>query len=274
LPKQREFFIILNPFDIHGFIPISRVKLVSGSVSHQNPGNQFGHASSIFTIILLSITAVLQIICLNRGLRVYDSTLVVPVFYGIYTATGWDSAPLSALFLFLICLGRFLDSLIFNDQVDSYKSWTLFLIFVSILILISGVVLLTHKKPEHTPTPPGSASVAPIFRSRRSGVTDKMGGDVEAGEGGPGASETLWTVGGESDDEAAPSRPPRRQRGGSRKGEGASLIKVGDDLEGRRSGSSDATLSPNDDQDPFRDEPDEYAGWEDVDRSGKGKGVR
>jgi hypothetical protein len=174
--------------------------------------------------------------------------------------------------------GRFLDSLIFNDQVDSYKSWTLFLIFVSILILISGVVLLTHKKPEHTPTPPGSASVAPILRSRRSGATDKMGGgDVEAGEGGPGASETLWTVGGESDDEAAPSRPPRRQSkvgGGSRKGERASLIKAGDDAERRRSVSSDATLSPSDDRDPFMDEPDGYADWEDVDRGGKGKGVR
>lgn len=64
------------------------VKLLSGSLSHQNPGNQFGHAAPIFTIILLSVTAVLQIICLNRGLRVYDSTLVVPVFYGVYTATG------------------------------------------------------------------------------------------------------------------------------------------------------------------------------------------
>lgn len=39
-------------------------------------------------MILLAITAVLQIICLNRGLKVYDSTLVVPVFYGVYTATG------------------------------------------------------------------------------------------------------------------------------------------------------------------------------------------
>lgn len=65
-----------------------RVKLLSGSLSHQNPGNQFGHLAPIFTIILLSITAVLQIICLNRGLKVYDSTLVVPVLYGVYTATG------------------------------------------------------------------------------------------------------------------------------------------------------------------------------------------
>lgn len=65
------------------------VKLLSGSLSKQNPGNQFGHAAPIFTIILLAVTAVLQIICLNRGLKVYDSTLVVPVFYGIYTATGY-----------------------------------------------------------------------------------------------------------------------------------------------------------------------------------------
>jgi hypothetical protein len=31
----------------------------------------------------------MQIICLNRGLKVYDSTLVVPVFYGVYTAVGF-----------------------------------------------------------------------------------------------------------------------------------------------------------------------------------------
>lgn len=61
---------------------------MSGSLSHENPGNQFGHAAPIFTILLLIVTAVMQIICLNRGLKVYDSTLVVPVFYGVYTATG------------------------------------------------------------------------------------------------------------------------------------------------------------------------------------------
>lgn len=68
---------------------ISSVKLLSGSLSHENPGNQFGHASPVFTIIFLVVTAVMQIICLNRGLKVYDSTLVVPVFYGVYTATGY-----------------------------------------------------------------------------------------------------------------------------------------------------------------------------------------
>ena len=64
------------------------VGLIAGSLSQKNTGNQFGHLAPIFTFIFLAITAVSQITCLNRGLRVYDSTLVVPVFYGVYTATG------------------------------------------------------------------------------------------------------------------------------------------------------------------------------------------
>jgi len=148
------------------------VKLLSGSLSHQNPGNQFGHAAPIFTILLLVITAVLQIICLNRGLKVYDSTLVVPVFYGVYTATGW------------------LDSLIFNGQVEAYKSWTLFLIFVSILVLISGVVLLTHKKPE-----PVTATPRP---RRPKSARPQNGNDEELGQG---EDQVLWAVGDVTDED-------------------------------------------------------------------------
>ncbi|RDB25413.1 hypothetical protein Hypma_007848 [Hypsizygus marmoreus] len=157
------------------------VKLLSGSLSNQNPGNQFGHAAPIFTILLLAATAVLQIICLNRGLKVYDSTLVVPVFYGVYTATG------------------FLDSLIFNDEVDAYKSWTLFLIFASMIVLISGVVLLTHKKPEPTGT-------TPLPLSQNKGKNTRRKGDVEQGEagreGGEGEHAVLWAVGNDSDDDS------------------------------------------------------------------------
>ena len=79
--------------------------MVSGYLSHRNTGNQFGHPAAIVTFIFVAVTAVLQILCLNRGLRAYDSTLVVPVFYGVYTASG------------------FLDSLVFNDEIDSYEPW-------------------------------------------------------------------------------------------------------------------------------------------------------
>ncbi|KAJ3568391.1 hypothetical protein NP233_g5744 [Leucocoprinus birnbaumii] len=159
------------------------VKLLSGSLSHQNPGNQFGHAAPIFTIILLAVTAVMQIICLNRGLKVYDSTLVVPVFYGVYTATG------------------FLNSLIFNDQVDAYQSWTLFLIFVSILVLICGVVLLTHKKPEPA-TGKVKSSALPKRRIKANSSKAKLSaeGDEEEEER-IGEDQVLWAVGEDSGDE-------------------------------------------------------------------------
>lgn len=88
LPKLRKCNFL--PSNVFYMIEqtLCRVQLISGSLSHENTGNQFGHASSIFTFILLAVTAVSQIVCLNRGLKVYDSTLVVPVFYGVYTAAG------------------------------------------------------------------------------------------------------------------------------------------------------------------------------------------
>ena len=85
------------------------VKLISGGISHKNGGSQvgfylftsvhfadplqFAHPASIFTVIFLAITAVSQILCLNRGLRFYDSTLVVPVFYGV---VGLNACPIAS----------------------------------------------------------------------------------------------------------------------------------------------------------------------------------
>ncbi|KAF9222540.1 hypothetical protein BS17DRAFT_783009 [Gyrodon lividus] len=244
------------------------VKLLTGSLSHENPGNQFGHLAPIFTVILLATTAVLQIICLNRGLKVYDSTLVVPVFYGVYTATG------------------FLDSLIFNNEVDAYKSWILFLIFASILILISGVVLLTHKKPERSQHSPGNTSLSGTSSQRKAirstTRVDKDDDDDEGRalrvqeEGEPEAHE-LWQLGDASDDEEGPVSGARARRhtpaGVNRSGasgvtaqeEGSRLIRDeendDDEHRHRRSISSDATLARNDasDQDVYHD--DEFGEW-------------
>ncbi|KAH8828021.1 hypothetical protein DL96DRAFT_1709332 [Flagelloscypha sp. PMI_526] len=148
------------------------VKLLSGTWSHRNAGNQFGAASSIFTLILLCITAVLQILCLNRGLRVYDSTLVVPVSH---SNCAFDCYSTSL-------------------EVDAYHGWTLFLIFLSMVILIGGVVLLTHKKPDPVPGKGGSSpdTASSIKRSDRS---------REPSGSGEGEEEVLWAVGNDSDDE-------------------------------------------------------------------------
>ncbi|OCH88999.1 hypothetical protein OBBRIDRAFT_794662 [Obba rivulosa] len=224
------------------------VKLISGSLSHENTGNQFGHASSIFTFIFLAVTAVSQIICLNRGLKVYDSTLVVPVFYGVYTGVGW------------------LDSLIFNDEVDAYQSWTLFLIFVSMIVLISGVVLLTYKKPAHTGVQGPGATHVPLSargRRQRKGIpgTDEEEAlrDLENGEGENDAE--MWQLGDVSDDEEqqGPSRSPSaRQKSDPRTavdGEGERERMMRDDGEDlhRQSTSSDATLARPD---------EEFGAWE------------
>jgi Magnesium transporter NIPA len=86
----RQSHVSLSYFSSHniGLRLVFRVKLISGSLSHENTGNQLGHLAPILTFISLAVTAVLQIVCLNRALEIYDSTLVVPVFYGVYTATG------------------------------------------------------------------------------------------------------------------------------------------------------------------------------------------
>lgn len=86
-------------------------------MSHENTGNQFGHASAIFTFILLAVTAVCQIICLNKGLAAYDSTLVVPVFYGVYTGLGCVHFRLSPDVRADSMLSRFLDSLVGRHEI-------------------------------------------------------------------------------------------------------------------------------------------------------------
>ena len=94
--------------------------------------------------------------------------------------------------------------------MDAYQTWTLFLIFVSIMILILGVVLLTLKKPEKrggapiTPRIPGPArGIMP--RHRRSGSKqdieqgDGRGSEVDARE--LDDDQAMWQVGEDSDEE-------------------------------------------------------------------------
>jgi magnesium transporter len=97
--------------------------------------------------------------------------------------------------------------LIFNDEVEAYKSWTLFLIFVSIIVLIAGVVLLTFKKPEPV-TGKIKPAGAPRDGRRRKG--NKLKRAAENGEMEEvsdeeqvrgGENDVLWAVGDASDDE-------------------------------------------------------------------------
>jgi len=236
------------------------VKLISGSLSHENTGNQLGHPAPILTFISLAFTAVLQIVCLNHALEIYDSTLVVPVFYGVYTAAGW------------------LDSLIFNDSVDAYASWTLFLSFVSILVLISGVVLLTHKKPEPSTTQRDGGIALNAIPGRhipRTGGGKTEGHDEMHAEDHGEDGQALWDVGEASDEEdEGTTQTPRLESGG--KGnygeEGEHLMRASHDDDGThthatrtngrrqtRRRSSSSILHRDDDRD--RDDGDGFGAF-------------
>lgn len=95
---------------------------------------------------------------------------------------------------------------IFNNEVDAYKSWTLFLILCSMIVLVSGVVLLTYKKPEDKSAAP-SSGVPLSTRSHRSASKSGLVGSGRDEEEALRDAEAehedtaMWQLGDASDDE-------------------------------------------------------------------------
>ena len=89
---------------------------------------------------------------------------------------------------------------IFNDEVDAYQSWTLFLICVSILVLICGVVLLTHKKPESTIGKKKSSARLPRRKTKTGSSRAKHAEAAGEEEEQEGETQVLWALGEASDD--------------------------------------------------------------------------
>ncbi|KAG0010928.1 hypothetical protein BGZ81_002481, partial [Podila clonocystis] len=115
----------------------SGVRLITSSV---NGHNQFQDSLSYFILCILLLTAVLQVYCLNTALKIYDSVLVVPVFYGFYTAFG------------------LINSIIYLNQLQNFQPWVLLLILLGIGTLIYGVRMLSAPKP--VPIPPSEDAMA------------------------------------------------------------------------------------------------------------------
>lgn len=155
--------------------------------------------------------------------------------------------------------------------MDAYASWTLFLSFVSILTLISGVVLLTHKKPEPSTTQRDGVIALNAVPGRQ--IPRTADGKTEGLEGGHPEDhdeddQTLWDVGEASDEEDEHTTPtPRLESGkGSYGEEGERLMTTSRDDEGGTTGgrrqtrrrSSSSILHRDDGQD--RDEFGAFAG--------------
>ncbi|CAO3615889.1 unnamed protein product [Mucor hiemalis] len=108
----------------------SGVKLFTLSIKSQV--NQFNDNASRFILLALLVTAILQVYCLNTALKLYSSVVVVPVFYGTYTALG------------------LVNTIIYLDEIGNYPPWAIALVFVGIGVLIYGVFLLSSKPdPAH-----------------------------------------------------------------------------------------------------------------------------
>ncbi|KAF9559543.1 hypothetical protein EC968_006549 [Mortierella alpina] len=105
----------------------SGVKLITSTAAGHN---QFKDSMSFFILFVLVITGVLQVYCLNTALKLYDSVLVVPLFYGFYTAFG------------------LINSTIYLNQLQYYQPWVLLLILIGIGFLIFGVRMLSDPKTE------------------------------------------------------------------------------------------------------------------------------
>ncbi|KAF9145881.1 hypothetical protein BG015_011763 [Linnemannia schmuckeri] len=109
----------------------SGVKLITSTLAGEN---QFTDYLSYFILFVLVFTAVLQVYCLNTGLKLYDSVLVVPTFYGFYTAFG------------------LINSTIYLNQLGDYEPWVLLLVLLGIGALIYGVKMLSAPKPDPNST--------------------------------------------------------------------------------------------------------------------------
>lgn len=161
-----------------------------------------------------------QIVCLNRALKCADTVTVVPLFYAGYTVFGAINA------------------LIFYDQTGAYATWTLVCVFLSIAVLISGVVsvltstgtdiqvLLSMKRADEDvdsqrPQTTTTVDADPAVRLHPRQPTD-------GGENGG----VLWTVGEddeESDDEDKKDGPG--VGGTNTEGERGGLLLVHDEDE-------------------------------------------
>ncbi|KAG0371479.1 hypothetical protein BGX24_001617 [Mortierella sp. AD032] len=100
----------------------SGVKLITSTLAGDN---QFTDYLSYFILFVLVFTAILQL---------YDSVLVVPTFYGFYTAFG------------------LINSTIYLNQLGDYEPWVLLLVIVGIGALIYGVKMLSAPKPDPNST--------------------------------------------------------------------------------------------------------------------------
>ncbi|WVR05179.1 hypothetical protein IAU60_002191 [Kwoniella sp. DSM 27419] len=228
------------------------------------PGHPLVHPSAMISLLLVIFTAILQIVCLDRALKCADTVVVVPLFYAGYTVFG------------------FINSLIFYDEAGQYARWVMVAVFISIGVLISGVVLLSLKSSAKTAPDPYTVSAQPSSSMRmhpRSHARQALGAgtepaskkydhdDVDAlDEGSSGAQDVLWEVGSVSDAsdvDDGEKEGKGKGVGGLHGGSGERRGLLGDEEEDLHEGT-DGKSPVREKRNPFREDEDGFGEYEGV----------
>ncbi|CAJ0768393.1 24682_t:CDS:2, partial [Entrophospora sp. SA101] len=104
----------------------SGIELLVLTIIYQD--NQFNQLLSWVIVIILVITSLLQLYYLNKGLRLCDTVILIPLSFCSYN--------LSTIF----------NGLVYYDQWSCLHWWQLFLVVVGICILLCGVLILSWRK--------------------------------------------------------------------------------------------------------------------------------
>ncbi|KAI0244804.1 hypothetical protein L0F63_002077 [Massospora cicadina] len=111
----------------------SGIQLIVNTIN----GSAFIDPLSFSIVFFLALTAILQIYCLNAGLKHADSVVVVPVFACTYNVFSISNA----MFYF--------------EMFSVYPVWAHLVTAIGVIILSVGIVILAHQKkvlPPQVPT--------------------------------------------------------------------------------------------------------------------------
>ncbi|KAG0193589.1 hypothetical protein DFQ28_004481 [Apophysomyces sp. BC1034] len=89
--------------------------------------NQLQHALTWVLLVMLVLTAVLQLYYLNKGLRLCDTVILIPLSFCAFNV--------SCLF----------NGLVYYNQWDQLRWWQLFLVILGVAITVCGVLILSWR---------------------------------------------------------------------------------------------------------------------------------
>ncbi|ORZ04029.1 hypothetical protein BCR43DRAFT_431319 [Syncephalastrum racemosum] len=128
--------------------------------------NQLNHVLTWLLVGMMIITAALQLYYLNKGLRLCDTVILIPLSFCAFNV--------SCLF----------NGLIYYDQWDRLRWWQLVCVFLGVVLTIGGVLCLSWRRGAH---PASTQEETVVQHTQSAAIGEDHEGDQQAEES---ASET------------------------------------------------------------------------------------